>query len=128
MKKLSAKQICELARSFEGVTEKDHFGSDAFIANGRIFVTVWHDKGIANLMLNREQQRGFLERDGGDAFRTLDNAWGAHAFSAVLGEIEPDLLREALELAWKCSGQKRTRLGSAQKKPGRKRKSPRKSK
>jgi hypothetical protein len=33
----SSKQACEMARSLKGVTDKDHFGSDAFVANGRIF-------------------------------------------------------------------------------------------
>jgi hypothetical protein len=122
MKKLTPNQVCELARAFPGVTEKDHFGSDAFIAKGRIFVTVWHDKGIANLMVPRDVQRGFLERDGGDAFRTIDNAWGDYAFSAVLGEIEPGLLQEALAAAFEHSGVKRKPLKSTKKKAPPKRK------
>jgi hypothetical protein len=121
---ITANQAAALARKLEGVTEKDHFGSEAFVANGRIFVTVWHDKGLANLMLSREQQKPFLARDGGDAFRTIDNAWGEHAFSAVLAEIEPALFGEALQAAWENSANKRTPLGarkktSAKKKPKR---------
>ena len=84
-----------MARSFDGVTEKDHFGSDAFCANGRIFATVWHDKNEVNLMLNRQQQNQFLEMDG-ESFNEIENSWGDHAIKVQLEFVERSVFVEAL--------------------------------
>ena len=108
MSDVSTKQACELARKLEGVSEKNHFGSDAFCANGRIFATVWHDKNRVNLMLNEEQQRSFLLRDGGDAFITLENAWGSHAIGVDMESIDRKTFIEALQTAWFNSANKRS--------------------
>jgi hypothetical protein len=112
---ISSKQAAEMARSLEGVTEKDHFGSDAFVAHKRIFATVWHDKNEVNLMLSREQQRRFLSIDG-EGFAELDNAWGrAGATRAQLAFVDRKDFLEALKAAWQNSAVKRTALGAAKK-------------
>ncbi|MEQ1876899.1 MAG: hypothetical protein ABL958_09655, partial [Bdellovibrionia bacterium] len=67
---------------FDGVTVKNHFGSDAFCANGRIFATVWHDKNRVNLMLNQEQQKSLLLKDGSEGFIQIDGAWGRDAIAS----------------------------------------------
>jgi hypothetical protein len=54
---LSTKTACKMAGALDGVTLKDHFGSDAYCANKRIFATVWHEKNEVNLRLSVEQQR-----------------------------------------------------------------------
>jgi hypothetical protein len=109
MRKLTTKQVCEMARGFDGVTEKLHFGSDALCANGRIFATVWHDKNEVNLMLNREQQNQFLEIDG-EGFNQLNNAWGAHAINVQLDLIDRNVFTDALKAAWVNSANKRTSI------------------
>jgi len=109
MNKLSTRQVCEMARGFKGVTEKGHFGSDAFVANGRIFATVWHDKSEVNLMLNCEQQNQFLEIDG-EGFNQLENAWGDHAINVQLEFIDRKVFTDALRAAWINSANKRTPL------------------
>lgn len=107
MRKLTARQVCEMARSLEGVTEKDHFGSDAFCANGRIFATVWHDKNECNLMLNLEQQRNFLAIDG-EGFSQIDNAWGRKGATNVqLDFVDREQFLDALKAAWVNSASKR---------------------
>ncbi len=112
MRKLTTKRVCEMAREFAGVTEKDHFGADAFCANGRIFATVWHEKNRVTLMLNREQQREVLAQDG-EGFNTLDNAWGKNAISVDLEFVDRAVFTAALKTAWESSGQKRAPLRRA---------------
>jgi hypothetical protein len=107
MRKLSTTQVCEMARALDGATEKDHFGGDAFVANGRIFATVWHDKNTVNLMLNLEQQKYFLSIDG-EGFNQINNAWGRQGATNVQLEfVDPDQLSEALKAAWENSAKKR---------------------
>lgn len=108
---ISTRQACEMARALEGVSEKDHFGSDAFVANKRMFATVWHDKGTVNLMLSREQQQRFLEIDG-EGFVEIDNAWGrAGATTVQLAYVRMGDFTEALRAAWENSAVKRTAPG-----------------
>jgi hypothetical protein len=108
MAKLTTRAVCKLAEKFEGVTIKDHFGSDAYCANGRIFATVWHDKGRVTLMLNQEQQNSFLLRDGSEGFIQLNNAWGRDAISVDLDSTDVELFTEALKMAWVNSANKRS--------------------
>jgi hypothetical protein len=117
MRKLSPNKVCEMARTFEGVTEKDHFGSDAFFANGRIFATVWHDKDEVNLMLNQEQQRSLLVDDNGEGFKQIENAWGKNAINVQLDAVDPKVLAEALRVAWLNSANKRSSAGTPKKRP-----------
>lgn len=108
MRKLTTNQVCEMARAFDGVTEKDHFGSDAFCANGRIFATVWHDKNEVNLMLNIEQQQNFLAIDG-EGFNQIDNAWGRNGATNIQLEfVDRAQFADALKAAWINSANKRT--------------------
>ena len=117
MRKLSPNKACEMARTFNGVTEKDHFGSDAFVANGRIFATVWHDKNEVNLMLNEEQQRSFLVGDDSEGFNQIENAWGKNAINVKLDAIAPKIFAAALRVAWLNSASKKSRPGAPKKKP-----------
>ncbi|MGE0634566.1 MAG: MmcQ/YjbR family DNA-binding protein [Pseudobdellovibrionaceae bacterium] len=128
MKKLSTRQVCEMARVFEGVTEKDHFGSDAFVANGRIFATVWHDKNEVNLMLNEKQQKAFLVRDDSEGFNVIENSWGKNAINVQLECIDAKVFTEALKEAWLNSKNKRAFSQSPNKKPSKKTSSKKKPK
>src|SRR5262249_4329525 len=107
---------CEMARAFDGVTEKDHFGSDAFVANGRIFATVWHDKNQVNLMINEEQQRAILVRDDSEGFVPREDGWGKMAIGIRLEEVNPKIFAEALEAAWVNSKNKRSWASTSPKK------------
>src|ERR1700733_4401947 len=100
MSKLTTKSVCKLAQKFDGVTVKNHFGSDAYCANGRIFATVWHDKDRVTLMLNQEQQKSFLLRDGSEGFIQINNSWGRDAIGVDLASTDADLFIEALKMAW----------------------------
>jgi hypothetical protein len=117
---ISTQMVCKMAQSLDGVTEKDHHGSDAFVANGRIFATVWHDRNEVNLMLNRDQQRKFLEIDG-EGFVEIDNAWGrAGATKVQLSFVDRKEFADALKAAWQNSAVKRAKLVSSKPKAAKK--------
>ena len=113
---ISSKQACEMARALEGVTEKDHFGSDAFVANKRTFATVWHDKNEVNLRLSPDGQRHFLSRDG-EGFVEFDNGWGRMGWlKTQLDFVSREDFAEALKAAWEYSAQKSPAVSSGKKK------------
>lgn len=103
MKKISSRTVCQMALSYDGVTEKDHFGGDAFSANKRMFATVWHENKTVNLRLSPEIQNYFLSKDG-EGFLQIENAWGKKGWTKVqLDFIDATLLEKALDEAWKYS-------------------------
>lgn len=99
-------RACELAKALLGVTKKEHFGSEAFVANNRMFATVWHDQKKVNLRLSLQDQSKFLSLDG-EAFIEIQNAWGKQGWTCVQTQfIETALFTQALQCAWKFSAQK----------------------
>ena len=106
---LTTKQACDLARALPEVSEKDHFGSDAFRTPGGTFATVWHEKKTVNLALTPDQQRRFAELDG-EGFVPIDNAWGRQGWTtANLEFVEREQFVEALRTAWHNSAEKKAR-------------------
>lgn len=106
---MNTKTACRLARGLDGVTEKAHFGSDAFYANKRIFATVWHERGEVNFRLTPDLQDHYIGLDG-DAFSRIDNAWGRQGWTtAHLEFVEQDVFIQALKSAWEASFQARKR-------------------
>lgn len=92
-----------MVRALEGVTEKNHFGSDAFYAHKRIFATVWPEKKQVNLRLTPEQHLRFVAEDG-EAFEAVANAFGSQGWTTVhLDFIERPALAVALGAAWTSS-------------------------
>lgn len=105
---MNTKTACSLARELEGVSEKDHFGSDAFYANKRIFATVWHERGEVNLRLSLEQQRYFVDKHR-EGFFQIENAWGKQGWTtADLKSVEKSLFLKALKAAWETSFKKKS--------------------
>ena len=106
---LSYKAAIQIAHSLEGVTEKDHFGSDAFYANKRIFATFWPNKNEVNLRLNPIDQNQYLEEP--EAFQEIKNAWGKQGWTIVsLDFVSRDSFSSALKAAWRHSAKANSRL------------------
>ena len=106
---MTTKRACLLLRALPDVTVKDHFGSDAFRANGRIFATVWHDKNEVNLMVTPAQQEALLGRDG-DGYSKVPNKWGdGGATTAHLSFLDEEDFVVGMQLAYATSAVKRTR-------------------
>jgi len=93
-------QAEKLLRALPGITEKDHFGGDAFCANKRIFATAWHDKNTVNVRLTPESQQRFIKRDR-KAFEQIDNAWGRQGWTTIhLDAVKAKDYRAALSAAF----------------------------
>lgn len=98
------KTALEIVNSFEGVTESEHFGGQAFSANGRIFATFWRDKNEVNVRLAFIDQQHFLEES--ECFQEIDNAWGRQGMTTILLEfVSRKIFHKAIESAWKYSSQ-----------------------
>ena len=90
-----------IALSFEGSEESSHMGSPDFRVGGRIFATLAAQaQGYGNLT---EQPDVFLPVPGG---------WGRMGATHIrLALANEDLLRGALEVAWKSRREKNAHTG-----------------
>ena len=91
-----------IALSLEGVEESSHMGAVDFRVGGHIFATLAHAKqGYGNLMLAPEQQATFVD-ELPDVFKPVAGGWGRMgATHIVLSKATEDVLRGALEAAWR---------------------------
>jgi hypothetical protein len=121
---MNAKDFRRIALSFEGAEEGSHMGQADFRVGRRIFATLpSQDKGYRNLMLTLEQQRGFVE-ELPEIFVPIAGGWGRMGMTHIrLAEASEDVLRGALQVAWKLRVEKNAKTGNktrARSKPARK--------
>jgi hypothetical protein len=100
-----------IALSLEGAEESSHMGSPDFRVGGRIFATLAAAKlGYGNIMITPEQQAGFVE-EMPEVFIPVKGGWGrGGATHVVLALANEDLLRGALQTAWKLRLDKNARV------------------
>jgi hypothetical protein len=91
-----------IALSLEGVEEASHMGAVDFRVGGRIFATLAsQSEGYGNLALSVEQQSVFCE-ELPDVFLPVPGGWGRMGMThIVLAKASEDVLRGALETAWR---------------------------
>ncbi len=91
-----------IALSLDGVEEGSHMGAVDFRVGGRIFATLAsQSKGYGNLALTPEQQSIFCE-ELPDVFLPIAGGWGRMGMThIVLAKASEDVLRGALETAWR---------------------------
>ena len=96
-----------LALTFEGAEESSHMGNPDFRVGGHIFATLAHQsEGLGNLALTPEDQAAFCE-EAPDVFRPIAGGWGRMGMThVVLENASEDLLRGALEAAWRLRVEK----------------------
>jgi len=101
-----------IALSFEGAEENSHMGSPDFRVGGRIFATLAaQEQGFGNLMLSPEQQHDFVS-ERPDVFIPVAGGWGRMGATHLrLAGANEDLLRGALEAAWRLRKEKNERTG-----------------
>jgi hypothetical protein len=99
---MSVVDFRRIALSLEGAEEGSHMGAVDFRVGGRIFATLAHEtQGYGNLMLTPEEQAGFVE-ELPDVFVPIAGGWGRMgATHIVLAKANEDLLRGALQTAWR---------------------------
>src|SRR5947209_2603890 len=87
-------------------------GSPDFRVGGRIFATLAHQtQGYGNFMLAPEQQHDFVTEQP-DVFLPVAGGWGRMGATHVrLAKANEDLLRGALETAWRLRRDKNGRTG-----------------
>ena len=105
---LTTKWAAAVVEKMPGVTMKDHFGGDAYSANGRIFATFWHEENYINLRLSLEEQARFVSLDG-EGFVEVEGGWGPMGFTRVHMEfVDRENFVEALKSAYEHSKEKRS--------------------
>lgn len=106
-----------LALSLDGAEQGSHMGAIDFRVGGRIFATLAHQAmGYGNLMLKPEQQATFID-ELPDVFIPVAGGWGRMgATHVVLANAHEDVVRGALETAWRL----RMAMNERTKRPARK--------
>ncbi len=100
---LTTHSASKLLNQLDGITLKEHFGAEAFCANGRMFATLWTEKKEVNLRLSRSEQQKFLLLDG-EGFVEIHNAWGKQGWTRCQLEfVDSKDFEAAIQSAWKHS-------------------------
>jgi hypothetical protein len=99
---MTAADFRRIALSLDGAEEGSHMGAADFRVGGRIFATLASQSlGYGNLMLKPEQQAAFVE-ELPDVFIPIAGGWGRMGMThIVLARASEDVLRGALETAWR---------------------------
>lgn len=107
---MDASAFRRIALSLPGAEEGSHMGSPDFRVGGRIFATLAsQDQGFGNLMLTPEQQAEFVAEQP-DVFVPIHGGWGRMGATHIkLPAADEDLLRGALQAAWKVRVEKNSR-------------------
>lgn len=97
----------QIALSFPGTEEKDHFGMPSFRVNNRIFATVWVKENRMMVKLLPIDQSVFNSFDL-TIFYPVPNKWGLKGATFVeLSKVRRDMLEDALSLAWEAAAGKK---------------------
>ena len=91
-----------IALSLEGAEEGSHMGAVDFRVGGRIFATLASQaEGYGNLVLTLEEQAAFVE-ELPNVFTPIAGGWGRMGMThIVLAKASEDVLRGALQTAWR---------------------------
>src|SRR5579863_697793 len=104
---MKAADIRRIALSLEGAEEGSHMGAVDFRVGGRIFATLAAVRqGYGNLMLTPERQAMFVV-EAPEVFVPIAGGWGRNgATHVVLAAANEDLLKGAMQTAWKVRVEK----------------------
>ena len=110
---MNAKDFRRIALSLEGAEEGSHMGHADFRVGGRIFATLASiDQGYGNLMLTPHEQAAFAQ-ELPDVFLPVAGGWGRNGATHIrLAAANEDLLRGALQVAWKLRIKKNAKSGT----------------
>jgi hypothetical protein len=103
-----------IALNLEGVEEGSHMGAVDFRVGGDIFAALAHvAKGYGNLMLSPQEEAAFV-RELPDVFVPVAGGWGRNgATHIVLANASEDVLRGALQTAWRLRVEANARSGKS---------------
>ena len=105
---MTAKDFRAIALSLPETEERVHMDHPDFRVAGKIFATLGYpDKTRGMVKLSPEEQH-YFSKDHQDAFIQVKGAWGRRgATSVVLKAARKDVLRRAIEAAWRNTAPKR---------------------
>jgi len=105
---MTAKDFRELALALPETEERQHMSHPDFRVAGKIFATLGYpDKSRGMVKLSPEDQH-YFSKDNPDAFIPVKGAWGRRgATSVILKAAKKDVLRKAIEAAWRNTAPKR---------------------
>jgi hypothetical protein len=109
---MTAADFRRIARSLEGVEEYSHAGLPAFRVGGRKFASLASQaQGYGNLTLTLEQQAAFVH-EAPEIFLPIPGGWGKMGHTHIrLAAANEDVLRGALQTAWKVRIEKNAKTG-----------------
>lgn len=108
---MKAADFRRLALGMTGAVESAHMGHPDFRAHGRIFATLHADGRRGMVKLSPEQQAALVGRAPG-VFSPESGAWGRQGYTRVeLAGAPPDLLGEAMTLAWQLAAARPGKAG-----------------
>jgi hypothetical protein len=112
---VNAKDFRRIALSLKGAEEGSHMGHADFRVGGHIFATLASQHlGYGNLMLNIERQTAFVE-EMPEVFLPVAGGWGRMGSTHIrLAAASEDVLRGALQAAWKSRVEKNAKPGEKQ--------------
>ena len=107
-----------IALSLEGAEESSHMGHPDFRIGGRIFATLAAAvQGYGNLMLSPEQQARFVE-ELPEVFIPITGGWGRNGATHIrLAAASEDVLKGALQTAWKMRLEKNRKSRKKKREP-----------
>jgi len=99
--------IRPLALALPEVAESQHFGTPDFRLRGKIFATARHSEAICMVKLPLHIQEAMVENQP-DVFGLPPSGWAKHGATYVnTDKIDPDLLKDLLDLAWRKAAPKK---------------------
>jgi len=107
-----------IALSLEGAEQGSHMGSIDFRVGGRIYATLASQaQGYGNLILKPEQQAAFCD-ELPDVFLPIPGGWGRMGMThIVLAKASEEVVRGALETAWRLRVETNARTKKRPRKP-----------
>ena len=92
----------QIALSFPGSEEKDHFGIPSFRVKNKIFATLWIKHNRMMVKLSPIDQSVFNSFDPA-VFYPVPNKWGLKGATFIeLDKVRKDMLEDALNIAWEA--------------------------
>lgn len=111
---MTAKDFRQIALSLPETEARSHMDHPDFRVAGKIFATLGYpDKTRGMVKLSPEDQH-YFSKDHPDVFTPVKGTWGRRgATSVLLKPATKEILRKAIEAAWRYNAPKRLRQSVA---------------
>ena len=112
---MTANDFRKMALALPETEERAHMSHPDFRVAGKIFATLGYpDKSCGMVKLPPERQH-YLSKDYPDVFIPVKGVWGRRGATSVrLAAADKQVLREAVEAAWRHSAPKRLQTKGGQ--------------